>query len=240
MINIIICDDERAFSSLINNKLNSIINKSSYCDLVYNIYTMNDSEEVLHYSEQNTIHIAFLDIDMPKVNGFDIAARLKETHKDIKLVFVSNFDQFVYTSLRFNPFRFIRKNYIENELDEAFNSAMKDILLVDKFISLGTKYNYERILYSNILYIESRSNYVQIVTVKGDKYLHRITMTLMEEALSQFGFVRIHSGFLVSMNKIKYYKNDKIELINGDYLRVSRKYISSFKDSYYSYLRERG
>lgn len=113
---------------------------------------------------------------------------------------------------------------------------MNGSLEFNDFIVLGRKYNNKIISYSDILYFECCLNYIQIVTVDDNKYLYRMTMSSLEELLLNYNFVRIHSGFLVSIDKIKSYKKGTIELINGTVLKLSRKYVKSFQDTYLKYL----
>lgn len=237
MFTILICDDEKNFTDLLSQKLRDIIIKGRYSDFEYNIIVKNDPSEAVSFCINNTVDIAFLDIDMPGINGFDIATVLNSKLKNIKLIFISNFDNFVYTSLKFKPFRFIRKSVIDNELKEAFESSLNEILIYNGFLILGNKYLNEKIFYSDILYIESKGNYVEIVTVNEQRYLHRTTLGVLYDDLYNYDFVRIHSGFVVSMNKIKFVRSDIVELQNGLQLKISRKYNTDLKEKFYKYLR---
>lgn len=237
MLTILICDDEKSFVDSLCLKIRDIISKGGYCDLQYEFKLTNDSTVALDYCINNSVDIAFLDIDMPGINGFDVATVLNERQKATKLIFVSNFDHFVYTSLKFKPFRFIRKSVVDKELKEALDSALHKIFIDNGFLILSNKYFNEKILYSDILYIESKGNYVEITTVDEEKYLHRTTLGLLYEDLKNYDFIRIHSGFIVSMSKIKFLKSDTVELKNGTTLKVSRKYVNEVKDRFYKYLR---
>lgn len=237
MITILICDDEKVFTDSIQEKLTNIISKGKYCDFQYNIVVENDPSRAIDFCINNIVDIAFLDIDMPGINGFDIAALLNSKLKNVKLNFVSNFDHFVYTSLKFKPFRFIRKSVVDKELKEAFESSLNEIVINDGFLILSDKNLNEKILYSDILYLESKGNYVEIFTNSGESYLHRTTLKLLYNDLCNYDFVRIHSGFIVSMRKIKFIKSDIVEMENGEELKISRKYSGELKEKFYKYLR---
>ena len=58
----------------------------------------------------------FLDIDMPGISGLEIAKKLREENSDIILIFVSAHEQYVFESIEYSPFRYIRKSRIEKEL----------------------------------------------------------------------------------------------------------------------------
>jgi DNA-binding LytR/AlgR family response regulator len=58
-----------------------------------------------------TMQILFLDIEMPEMDGFEVAKCINEQKKDIIQIFVSSHDERVYEALDFHPFHFIRKEY---------------------------------------------------------------------------------------------------------------------------------
>ncbi len=70
--------------------------------------------------------VVFLDIDMPELSGFDIAERINDVG-DTLIVFVTMHDELVFSSLRFRPFRFIRKAYLENELPETAEAVKNEL-----------------------------------------------------------------------------------------------------------------
>lgn len=236
MINILICDDDLSFLSQMKNTLRQTILKSNFSDFEYNIYATDNSANALKYCIEVDVHIVFLDIDMPRINGFDIATAIKERAKESKVIFISNFDHLVYTSFRYNPFRFIRKEVVHKELLEAFESAVKEFVITQRYLTLGNKYLNKKIFISDILYFESKGNYVEIITSNEEKYDYRTTMNDLENQLTYYDFLRIHSGFLVSMCRIKKYRCGNVLLENNKILSVSRKYYNTARDTYYNYL----
>ena len=238
MINILVCDDSKEYAEWLTKFLKYKIEHSDYSDFMFNIVIICDSAAALDFCIHNDIDIFFLDIDMPKINGFDIATFLKEQKARTKLIFVSNFDHLVYTSLRFNPFRFLRKSKSLEELPDAFEDALKEILIDNGFLILGNRHFNERIFYSQILYFESKGNYVEIVTVDNRKFMYRTTISSLATELLQYDFIRIHASYLVSMSKIKLIKADSVEMLNGTILKISRKFNNSTKRSFSEYLRK--
>lgn len=83
---IAICDDEKVFAENILRKLKFEFGKRSQeCSFV----TVNRGEELLDICSKEKIDVVFLDIMMPGFDGFNIAERLRQTKKDIMIVFVS-------------------------------------------------------------------------------------------------------------------------------------------------------
>ncbi len=231
MIKILICDDEPVFLKYIESRVKDIIAKGIFGEKEFLIVSHQDPQKALEYCEENLPQIVFLDIDMPDVSGFDIAQYLKDAG-NVKTIFVSSYDTFVYTSLKFRPFRFIRKNMLENELKEAIDAALSE-LVTDKQIFMMKDAS---IACSEIFYIESNKNYVRIVTADCE-YKHRITIKEVEEMLRSVGFVRCHTAYVVNMQKIKSAFSDNVVLEGGKRLSVSAKYKKTFFDAYLKFMR---
>ena len=125
MINIVLCDDNKIYSDELVTKLSYITENGRYSSEKYSITVFHDPVETMHHCLGNKTDILFLDIDMPVMTGFDIANVIRENDDEIKIIFVSAFENLVYTSFRYNPFRFIRKGYEDKELEEAWKASRK-------------------------------------------------------------------------------------------------------------------
>ena len=235
MINIVLCEDNKIYSDELVTKLSYITENGRYSSEKYSITVFHDPVETLNHCLGNKTDILFLDIDMPIMSGFDIANVIREKNEEIKIIFVSAFENLVYTSFRYNPFRFIRKGYEDKELEEAFSAAVKEILYKEMFLTVTTKNETIRLLFSEIVMLESHRNYVEITTTSGETVRYRTTD--IEKDLREYGFIRIHAGFIVSASKIKFFKNDSVEMRNGAIIKLSRKYATTAKDAFRKYLR---
>lgn len=236
-MNIVICDDNRELVSVISDKVRELLVKSAYSDLDYNIAEFNNPVAALKHCFNNEVSIVFLDIDMPGMNGFDVAEILNRKSEDIMIIFVSSFDNYVYTSLKFHPFRFIRKAHIEEELKEAIDSALNEILLNQEFILLGSKYFNKKLFLSDIYYFESKRNYVDAVCANDERYTYRDTVKNLEKRYSGCNFVRVHSGFLVNMKYIKQLYKNTVLLEDGTELCISRTFLKNVRNEYAKYIR---
>lgn len=237
MVSILICDDDLEFTKLLEREVRRVLVNSEYADFDFTVVTTCNPRKALSYCLENTVQIILLDIDMPGLNGFDIATVLKETRKKSFLLFISGFDHLVYTSFRFKPFRFIRKAELNRELQEAVLSALRELLTEQGFLILGNRYHNKKLFFSDIIYMESRKNYVELIDINGDRYQYRSTMNAMEVNLSGYDFIRIHSAYIISMKRVMSLHADVVTLQNGQKLPISRKYISSVRSQYADYLR---
>jgi len=93
---------------------------------------------------------------------------------------------------------------------------------VKDYLFINVQKKKVKILFSDILYIESQREYIKIVTTKKE-YLSKMSTNEMEEFLPSNLFQRIHRSFIVSVNKIESYTAEEIE-VNGITIPVGRDY----------------
>ena len=231
------CDDDSVFLDRLQNRVQNYIVKSKYGDYDFKIESFNNPNKALQKCKEENPNIVFLDIDMPEVNGFNIAKDINDSNNNTIIIFVSSHDNYVYTSLRFKPFRFLRKSHISNEISEALNSALTETINKDQFLELGSKYFNERVFLSEILYFESKRNYAELTTLDNRKLLYRSTLKKMENELKPFYFVRVHSAFLINMKHIKHIEHEFVKLTNDEKIRISRRMYSQLINAYSIYMR---
>ena len=83
------------------------------------INKFQDSLKFIQDYEKNFYNLIFLDICMPNINGLQVAEKIRNVDEAVEIIFVTAFDRCVYRSFKYRPFRFIRKNRINDELEEA-------------------------------------------------------------------------------------------------------------------------
>lgn len=86
--------------------------------------TFGSSEEALAWVKENTVDVAFLDIEMPRMNGIELARRLKEVDENIRIIFVTAFEQYALQAFGVDAIGYLLKPYcaedIEKELKKAY------------------------------------------------------------------------------------------------------------------------
>lgn len=234
MIQIIICDDEPDVVELITNKLETIIGSR----IKYTYFKTTNPKEVIQLIKEKNIDLLLIDIEMPEMNRFEVIKEARILNNNIFIIFITNMDLYVYESLKYRPFRFIRKSHLE-EIEEALSSIA--LLLEDRETDIKIKISktkYLKMNTDNIIYFESIHNDVKLVALKGD-YTFRATLKAIEAELVIKGFVRIHSGYLLNLKYVHLIKQKDVEIyFRGDKksLPVSRgrrkKLISEYSKKY--------
>ena len=187
--------------------------------------------------------LVFLDIQMPKINGFEMLEVLEE--KPL-IIFSTAHDEFAIKAFEHNALDYLLKPYSQKRFSEAVNRAVERIVTgksqsmeleklsiendnYDDFlrrivIKDGSRVNV--IPVDDILLLEAAGDYVEIYTA-GKKYLKQKSLTFFENRLDTDQFIRVHRSSIVAVSeisKLEPYSKDSYVLIlkNGKEVNVSR------------------
>ena len=208
MYQVYICDDEQEVLFQLKKRIHAEFDR---LEIEADYMLIQDARELKERLKKDAIDILFLDIDMPYYSGMDLAGYINEQQLNIILVFVTSHDALVYKTFAYKPFAFIRKSYMDEDLEE-FSSRIKKELEQEKRELLLSKGNEIcKIRVNEIVYMESEGNYLNIVTL-NQTMKFRETMTSMENELEMKGFIRCHKGYLVNPAYIGKYKGNSLEI----------------------------
>lgn len=233
MIRIAVCDDDRDFTERMKLLIEQYFTEQ---DAESDIVIFNSGGDFL--SENTDYNAVFLDIDMPDVGGFDIAEQISDKSNTL-IVFVTTHDELVYSSLKFRPFRFIRKAYLEEELPETMEAVKKEILKLsaNKKFMLQTKKGEFLLDVDNIEYIEIYTHSIQVYTVDGEILECYGSLSALEKQLNAFDFVRTHKSYLVNCRYIFSIEKNRIILDDKTEIPLSRYKIDTVKSKFKNHLR---
>lgn len=241
MIRIVICDDNPVFASALSDNITSLCAKIVPDELDCRVGPVFSSAElVLAYLEVNKINIIFLDIDMPRISGFDLAETISVKYPETLIIFVSAYDNFVYSSFAYSPFRFLRKSHLKDELHVALKKAIEKCMHNSIVMDFHSTDGMVSIRSDDIIYFECDKNYYTVFCNGGIKYKCRGTITALEEKCTDNNFFRIHSAYIVNLDHIsRVLDNNYIIVSNGETIAISRRRQKEFKDAYMLFVRRR-
>ena len=229
IINIAVCDDKQESLDLI---LKELYKAADTLNITIETYPyMNGNKVVdLIYNNKEDFDILFLDIDMPNISGLEVAKKLRKKESDIILIFISSYEQYVFESIEYNPFRYIRKNRIDKELFLAVKAACSRLdEMKDTYIVVKTEDSEVKIKHSDIMYFETAARKVGIHLNNGEILTVRKTIKDLFEELNDEHFIRIHSGCVTNARYIAKFSSYDITLDNGERLIVSRTRMKNVK-----------
>lgn len=229
MIRLAICDDELSYQNILKQKILSIFEKEK---TNVEISTYSSGEELLKAMKDKKADVIFLDIDMPEMSGLNVAGDVMNILPKVSLVFVTNRDDLVFDALRCNPFKFIRKSHLDEELADSIKSVIEKTVKEDFTLVLDDGKQIISLSVHEIHYIESIKHYVYIYT-DLQEYKLRLKLSECEEKINDYGFIKIHNSILVNTRKIKKITSKEVILVDDKTLPISRANADNVKSQYF-------
>lgn len=180
--------------------------------------------------------LLFLDIEMPEMDGMELAWRIKKEQPRALIVFVSSYEKYVYDSFRVQPYRFIPKNRIEEMLTQVLDDAMEDVRQGEnEFYLVENQQGIERIPVGDIVYIWHEGKYAYIERSGGDAVKVRKTLKQIYGEVSREEFVWAGRSYLCNLMHIVQVKGEGLKLSTGEQLYISNGKIADLKQQILNY-----
>ncbi|MEO8665446.1 MAG: LytTR family DNA-binding domain-containing protein [Ignavibacteria bacterium] len=188
-----------------------------------------DAVSSTDFLRQNSIDLIFLDIHLPKLKGM---AFLKTLTDPPAVIITTAYPKYAIEGFQLNvtdyllkPFEFERFLSAVNKVRSAqINKKQKlnEGSTSKDFIFVNVQKKKVKILFSELVYIESQREYIKITTTKK-QYLSKMSTNEIESQLPSNLFKRIHRSFIISLNKIESYNAETVE-VNGVSIPIGRDY----------------
>lgn len=238
MIHIAICDDEEVFVEKIRNEARAVLETQ---DEDFEIFCYTDGNKLLADYEAKKFDLVLLDIDMPDVDGFEVAEKLSDYSDEIKLVFTSSYENLVFESIKYSPFRFVRKKHLESDMEETIDAFLKVHCFSCKTIELSTDCGNITFRITKICYIESDKHDIYVYSNNDTFKLKRdrknsYSLKNLEPLFVSYGFIRTHKSFLVNFRFIKSIEKEYIKLRNMKILPIGINRYMDIKKEYLNWI----
>lgn len=235
MIRAAICDDEPDMLDYLNEHILAEFKRQG---ANVHIDKFLAGEEFLNASKIKSFDVVFLDIDMPEISGFDVAEKINGSEPTL-IIFVTTHDELVFSSLKFQPFRFIRKTFINDELGEVVEDINKVLVkrAAGKKFRLQTKQHDVYVDVEQIVYIEIYGHWLKVYTTNNDILDCYGILSDYEAQLEPFDFVRTHKSFLVNCKYIRSVEKEQVVLDDKKTIPLSRRRINAVNEKFTKYLR---
>ena len=236
MLTAIIIDDELKGRIALKQKL------CDYCPQVELLAEAGDGAEGLKLIEKYEPEIVFLDIEMPRMDGFEMLKQLR--NKNFHIIFTTAYDQYAIKAIKYSAFDYLLKPVDIEELKSAVErveqylpeaQTAKKLETLEQNLHPQNPFNkiaiptLQGLLFFNIadiIHLEAQSNYTVIFFSNHPKLIASRTLKDFEDLLPPGIFFRTHHSHLINLNYIKrYIKGDggQIELQNGTFVDVARR-----------------
>ncbi len=232
---IAICDDSKDNLALMEDIIDSIKIRDAVIDCFEN------GESLLNYLSNNSdvfYQIYLLDIEMPSINGLEVAKKIRSVDQRAIIIFVTAFSDYVFSSFEVQPFRFVNKPIDREKLEDVMHAAVNYIYTSKKYIFISVEKARIQLPCETIMYFEGDKRKINVYTTE-DKYSFYSKMSDLEKMIDNNWFVRIHVSYIVNMDYVKAIYTDEIVLNNNIRLPISKKYHKSVKLEHMRYLKWR-
>jgi two-component system, LytTR family, response regulator len=213
MIKAVLIDDESNALEMLEWLL------KTYCPMVQVAAMCNSAEEGITAIHKHQPDVVFLDIEMPRMNGFDMLEQFDHLFFDV--VFTTAYNKFAIKAFRYSALNYLLKPVDPEDLqstikkiEEKKSTVAKDQLnlLLENMknmqnpvqrIALSTGDGLIFVNTADIMYCQAESNYTNVVLTNKNKVLVAKTLKDIDETLSGKDFFRVHNSFLININQIK-------------------------------------
>ena len=228
MIRICLADDEAEFLALMKELLgNYLAEKAVLCEI-----DAYENPEPLYWEflEKREYDICFLDIEMPQMDGRELAGKIRQLDERVKLIFLTSHREFVRAGYRIGAFDFLTKDRLLEDLPETMDHLIRVWLEEEnQYYTIQTSSRYERIPFGDIIYIYKRDQNICIVTKNGETH-ERKSLKKIQEELDEEQFVLVERGHIVNLAHIVRVNAREIELSSGKTVTASRDHIGLVKE----------
>lgn len=232
MIRAVILDDETKGSSLLEHKINTSD------DPLQVVKIFNSPELALVELKELEIDVLFLDVEMPKLNGFQFLEKLGSF--DFEVIFVTAYNEYALDALRANALDYLLKPVSPDELETAIrklrnkltqkvllqkNSNTNNRLATSAKLALPTSEGIYFVKKTEIIKVIAMSNYsIFHIVDNSSKIIVSKTLKEYESCLEEGNFLRVNRSSIVNLDfVVRYKKGDggTLELVDGSEVEVS-------------------
>ena len=232
MIRIALCDDNKedmlqSHQKIIEwyreNSKNQSVSITEYSDSVYlsSVIDAGDSHDVF-----------FLDVEMPKVDGFQLADKIRNKLPAAIIVFLTSHSELAPDGYKFRALRYVSKLVLSQKLPEALEAVQKEFSALESGYLVVPHYTDAlRIPYNEILYVQHILRSSQIYTLRQGVIKDNRGLKTIYSVIGDKRFIYIDRSTFVNIDFIRELKGNEIILRTGESLAISRPMLANVKET---------
>jgi len=234
--NIAICDDSKKDADYLVEccKKTNLLPSSVYSVFSDGIDLVKDFKQK---PNNNIYNIIFLDVDMPKMSGITAGEIIRNLDKNVIIVFVSSYPQFAIDAYECEAFRYLLKPYTVDQLRAILKKAIGKIDIQNQYYIVKLRQEKRRFKISDLYYVEcvrkhliyhfeDENDYIEVTDKLNNAFL----------SLKKYGFVQVHQGYIVNLEKIKEFSANGVVLVNKAQIPISSRRKGDVLLSYAQYV----
>lgn len=186
------------------------------------LYLYPNGKSLYNDSKNRKFSLVFLDWEMPEMDGFDLAGRLYIENPELKVVFVSNYEDIVFDAYEYTPLWFVRKSMLERDMMKALQKYFNMTVKTQLRYRMEDGFGFLDVRMELILYAECSGHTIMIHTRDHSSFQQYGSLKKLEEEWKEHGFIRIHKNYLVNAKYIAEVGVRTVRLSDGTELDMGK------------------
>ena len=206
-------------------RIQSFVLKLSFLNM---LSTFDNAVDALAFLKSKKVDILFLDINMDELSGIRL---LESSTISSQVIITTAYQEYALKGFDLHVCDYLLKPFTFERFVQAVDRAQHNLSkneIDKKFVFVKTEYRLEKIILSEVLYIEGMKDYRKIHTT-GKRIMTLQTFNDFEKEIPQGIICRVHKSFMVSLDKIESVERDRIKIENI-YIPISETYKKAFYD----------
>lgn len=236
-MNIAICDDDLKHINLIEDMIYDLSQKLDNFKPDIDAYL--SGEELLRLIDVKDFpSILFIDVEMPGLNGIQTARELRKLSEQVLIIYVTSYETYTLESFEVRPFRYLLKPIDIKKFARAFYDAIEYINNSNSYVFFKKGKDHIQVDSSSIIAIFSESGRKLRVKTSDelDDEVFYGKIKNIEKELNPLIFVKINSGTIINLKKVKILNAHEVIMIDGSILPISKNRKKSVIDLYSSFI----
>ncbi|MBQ8524295.1 MAG: response regulator transcription factor [Clostridia bacterium] len=216
-LNIAICDDDSAVSEYLEHEVSAWADRAGNA---WKISSFPSAEAFLFdYSENKSVDVLLLDIEMPGMNGMELARHLRDAKAALQIIFITGYSDYIFEGYDVSALHYLMKPVSRDKLWSVLDRAAALLERSEKKIILEGSGTSSLVPISEIRYIEVIGNYV---TVYADRqYTVKATLASIESQLDE-AFFRAGRSYIINLDRVRRAAKKEVTLTTGELVPLAR------------------
>lgn len=227
MIHVALCDDDPHFLKQLRQATAQWFTERQ---IIFSAIEFSSAKHLLDSVKETSYDVFFLDIEMPEIDGMQLAKLIRETLPDSIIIFLTSHDEFAPDGYRVQALRYLSKQTWKKFLSEALDAATAQVEKQGTGSLTVSHYgNIQRIPHRDILYIRHISRYCEIAIKAGETIQDDRGIKKLFEIIGDGRFIFIDRGAFINLDYLQKIENGQAVMTNGHSLPISRRLLPQVK-----------
>jgi len=237
-MNIAVCDDRIEATDLLYQMIKTYFEKNDL--LLTSIKVYSDGDCLLQDCQKGTpFDLIFLDIELPGLNGLEVAQFIRQIDSEVLLVFVTAHPEYMPEAFKVEAFDFLSKPVHAQDVELVLSRCVRKYQQRNGQLIIKTSMGTAAAHINNIVYVNSDLHYIDFILTTGESLRAKMQMRQVEELLQPYPqFIRCHQSYLVNLDYVREVQRQNFLLKNINEknivstIPISRKYLNQTKEKF--------